>query len=307
MVKRRPDLPPRMRGRLARRLTAAPRRWRVSSCRSARIAALVDLSLAGDLPDTVCPTASIWREVSAPSGKLLTHTVIRHSTDAYFQAHRPIPMGTVQLDAGPVVFARLSPDCTQTGSRVRLFNTLDRGGEQVFVAMPEDATVEPNIIADPNREIAGQAPCWSPAPMAGIGRALVEAFVKAGAARVWATTRKQVTAGAADAVVQPVQMDVTEPSSVASGGDGDRWRGRDPGQQRRRHRDQRPAGRRQHRRRAPGDGGQLPRHAECHPRLRAGDEGARAGCHRQYPDGARPCQPAVDGHLIARARPRRCR
>jgi NAD(P)-dependent dehydrogenase (short-subunit alcohol dehydrogenase family)/uncharacterized OB-fold protein len=211
MVKRRPDLPPRLRGRLARRLTAA--------------AALgsFELPVCTECGTVVFPLQELcraclsdrlqWREVS-PAGRLLTRTVIRHSTDAYFQARRPILMGTVQLDCGPVVFARLAPDCTGIGTRLRLFNMLDRGGEQVFVAMPEGAEMETNVIADPNREVKGRTVLVSGAE-GGIGRALVEAFVKAGAARVWAATRRPVTATPDDgALVRPVRMDVTDIASV---------------------------------------------------------------------------------------------
>lgn len=211
MVKRRPDLPPRTRGRLARRLTAA--------------AALgkFELPICAECETVVFPLQEIcrnclsdrlhWRSVS-PTGKLLTRTVIRHSTDAYFQAHRPIIMGTAQLDCGPVVFARLSPDCGEIGARLRLFNKLDRSGEQVFVAMPEEVELEPNIVSDPNREVKGRTVLVTGAD-GGIGRALVDAFVKAGAARVWAATRKPIESQTADgAVVQFVRMDVTDVASV---------------------------------------------------------------------------------------------
>lgn len=211
MVKRRPDLPPRMRGRLARRLTAA--------------AALgkFELPVCNECGTVVFPLQEIcrsclsdrlqWRPVPS-TGKVLTRTVIRHSTDAYFQARRPILIGTAQLDCGPVIFARLSPDCGELGARVRLFNMLDRSGEQVFVAMPEDAEMEANIVADPNREVKGRTVLVTGAD-GGIGRALVEAFVKAGAARVWAATRKPVEAVPDEnAVVRPVRIDVTDLASV---------------------------------------------------------------------------------------------
>lgn len=211
MVKRRPDLPPRARGRLARRLTAAAALGRF------------ELPVCTECETVVFPLQELcraclsdrlqWRPVS-PVGRLLTRTVIRHSTDAYFQARRPIAMGTAQLDCGPVVFARLSPDCTEIGTRTRLFNMLDRGGEQVFVAMPEDSEMETNVVADPNREVKGKTVLITGAD-GGIGRALVDAFVKAGAARVWTAGRRAVEGGADDgAVVRPVRMDVTDVGSV---------------------------------------------------------------------------------------------
>lgn len=211
MVKRRPDLPPRARGRLARRLTAAAAlgRFELPVCDACDtvVFPLQELCRAC-LGDQLT-----WRSV-ASSGTLLTRTVIRHSTDAYFQAHRPIAMGTARLDCGPVVFARLSSDCTEVGSRVRLFNMLDRSGEQVFVATPEDASVEPNVVGDPNRVVKGKTVLVTGAD-GGIGRALVEAFVKAGASRVWTASRKAAGADARDeAIVRHVRMDVTDVASV---------------------------------------------------------------------------------------------
>jgi NAD(P)-dependent dehydrogenase (short-subunit alcohol dehydrogenase family) len=124
-------------------------------------------------------------------------------------------MGSVLLDAGPVAMARLHPDCAAPGTRIRLFNLLDRGGEQVYVAMPEDAEMETNVIADPNREVKGRTVLVTGAD-GGIGRALVDAFVKAGAARVWAATRKPAKAAGEDAVVRPLQLDITDGKSVAA-------------------------------------------------------------------------------------------
>jgi NAD(P)-dependent dehydrogenase (short-subunit alcohol dehydrogenase family)/uncharacterized OB-fold protein len=198
MLKRRPDLPPRARGRLARRLTAAAAlgQFELPVCTACDTVVFPIQELCRNcLSDRLR-----WRVVS-PLGTLLTRTVIRHSTDAYFQARRPIAMGTAQLDCGPVVFARLSPDCSTIGAQVRLFNTLDRSGEQVFVAMLEDAEVETNIVANPNREIKGRTVLVTGAD-GGIGGALVAAFVKA--------------ASLADegGAIRHVRMDVTDIASI---------------------------------------------------------------------------------------------
>src|SRR6185295_16833910 len=122
-------------------------------------------------------------------GKLLAFGTIHHSTDAYFTRHRPLIIGTVQLDAGPIVISRVAAACAKINGRVRLFNCLDRGGEQVFVAMPENATMEATVIKDPNREVKGKVVLITGAD-GGIGNALVTAFLKAGASRVIAVTRK---------------------------------------------------------------------------------------------------------------------
>jgi NAD(P)-dependent dehydrogenase (short-subunit alcohol dehydrogenase family)/uncharacterized OB-fold protein len=222
-MKRRPDLPPRVRGRLARRLTAA-----------AALGAF-ELPVCEDCGTVVFPLQELcrsclsdrlrWQPVP-PVGRVLTHGLIRHSTDAYFTRLTPIRMGTVQLDAGPVVFTRLAPDCAGIGARVRLFNCLDRSGEQVFVAMPEHATMETNIIQDPNREVRGKVVLITGAD-GGIGRALVAAFIEAGAAKVVAASRRGgVRPLASDAAASnrggsdgsdPVHLtlDITDPGSVA--------------------------------------------------------------------------------------------
>lgn len=211
-MKRRPDLPPRVRGRIARRLTAAAARG------------AFEMPVCQDCESIVYPPQEVcrkclsdrlrWQDI-APAGKLLAFGVIHHSTDAYFTKHRPVIMGTVQLDAGPVVIARVSTECATTGARVRLFNCLDRGGEQVFVAMPENATMEAGVINDPNRDVKGKVVLITGAD-GGIGQALVVAFLKAGARRVLAATRKRKPAGKAVPKVEHVRIDLTDQKSIAA-------------------------------------------------------------------------------------------
>lgn len=211
-MKRRPDLPPRVRGRIARRLTAAAARgaFELPVCQ--------DCAAVVYPPQEVCRKCLSdnlrWRELS-PAGKLLTFGTIHHSTDAYFTRHRPLTIGTVQLDAGPAVIARVAPACAEIGGRVRLFNCLDRGGEQVFVAMPENATMEAGVIMDPNREVKGKVVLVTGAD-GGIGQALVASFLKAGAKRVIAASRKRKPAGKAAPRVQHVRLDLTDAKSIAA-------------------------------------------------------------------------------------------
>lgn len=212
-MKRRPDLPPRVRGRIARRLTAAAARGAFEMPVCEDCAAIVYP------PQEVCRKCLSdhlkWRDVS-PVGKLLTFGTIRHSTDAYFTRKRPIMIGTVQLDAGPIVISRIAPACATIGGRVRLFNCLDRGGEQVFVAMPENATMESTVINDPNREVKGKVVLITGAD-GGIGQALVAAFLKVGAKQVIAATRKR-KAPKAQPKVKHVRIDLADPKSIAAAG-----------------------------------------------------------------------------------------
>ena len=210
-MKRRPDLPPRIRGRVARRLTAAAARG------------AFELPVCQDCATIVYPPQEVcrkclsdrlrWQDIP-PLGKLLAFGTIHHSTDAYFTRRRPLIMGTVQLDAGPIVISRLAAASAKIDGRVRLFNCLDRGGEQVFVAMPENTTMESTVINDPNREVKGKVVLVTGAD-GGIGKALVSAFLKAGATRVIAATRKRKPAGPV-AKVQHVRIDLTDPKSIAA-------------------------------------------------------------------------------------------
>jgi NAD(P)-dependent dehydrogenase (short-subunit alcohol dehydrogenase family)/uncharacterized OB-fold protein len=211
-MKLRPDLPPRVRGRIARRLTAAAARgaFEMPVCQ--------DCTTVIYPPQEVCRKCLSdrlrWQEIS-PAGRLLSFGVIHHSTDAYFTKHRPLIIGSVQLDAGPIVITRVAADCAKTDARVRLFNCLDRGGEQVFVAMPENATMETGVINDPNREVKGKVVLITGSD-GGIGQALISAFLKAGASHVIAATRKKKPSGKANPKIRHVHLDLTDPKSIAA-------------------------------------------------------------------------------------------
>ena len=63
------------------------------------------LSAAGNLPQLpVRPSALAGRLAGRQAAA--RSASVHHSTDAYFTRHRPLIMGTVQLDAGPVVITR---------------------------------------------------------------------------------------------------------------------------------------------------------------------------------------------------------
>jgi len=199
-----PILPPKARGPLARRLSSAaargafelpvcedcgavqyPLRERCRLCSSGRL---------------------VWREVSA-EGTLLARTSARHSTDPYFQRRRPIQLGSVKLDAGPVAIAFVTGKCGAPGSRVRLLNRLDRAGEAVFVAAPaEGNSTGENVMADPNCEIAGKVVLVTGAN-GGIGRALVAAFRNEGAADV-------IEVGGLGAPEGMTTLDITDRAAV---------------------------------------------------------------------------------------------
>jgi NAD(P)-dependent dehydrogenase (short-subunit alcohol dehydrogenase family)/uncharacterized OB-fold protein len=181
-MRRPPMLPPRARGPMARRLSAAAARgaFELPFCEACGTAQYPLRERCG----RCCSGRIVWRPAS-PMATLLAQTIIRHSTEPYFQSHRPIALGSVQLDDGPVALAFLAKGCGPAGSRVRILNQLDRAGEAVLVAVASAADNEDgaNVMTDPNREIAGKVVLVTGAN-GGIGRELVAAFRNGGAAEV---------------------------------------------------------------------------------------------------------------------------
>ena len=80
-------------------------------------------------------------------GTLVAETTVHTSTEVYFRERTPWRVGTVKLDAGPVVVAHLHGD-TVEGARVRLEFKLDKSGSAVAIALPERET--PNMADDPH-------------------------------------------------------------------------------------------------------------------------------------------------------------
>ena len=80
-----------------------------------------------------------WRDVPA-TGQLLAETTIRTSTNLFFRERTPWRTGSVQLDAGPVVICHVHGDCSKNG-RVVMWNLLDRSGQAVLLATPEERTL----------------------------------------------------------------------------------------------------------------------------------------------------------------------
>jgi NAD(P)-dependent dehydrogenase (short-subunit alcohol dehydrogenase family) len=77
---------------------------------------------------------------------LLAETTIRTSIDVYFRERMPWRMGVVALDCGPSVVTHLHGDVVE-GERVRMALKLDRSGQAVAIALPEQDTA--NMADDP--------------------------------------------------------------------------------------------------------------------------------------------------------------
>ncbi len=215
---RRPLSPQGIRSRTAHGLTAAAAEGRFA------LQVCEDCKTVIYPPRDCCPSCLSarlpFRDVSR-GGALLAETTVHTSPEPYFRERMPWRVGTVKLDAGPVMVAHLHGD-TREGDRVRLELKLDKSGSAVAIALPEQDT--PNMADDPHlREMTcdpkfrrvlitdGRTP---------VGQAMAKAFADAGAAIVFV--------GVADAwkpfpgldalrkiaPVEIVPLDVTDTESV---------------------------------------------------------------------------------------------
>lgn len=160
-----------------------------------------------------------WRDVS-PRGTLIAETQIRATTNLYFRDRLPWRTGTVQLDVGPSVICHVHGDCVK-GTPVVLWNRLDRAGQGVLIAMPEERT--PDMRDDPQLRAMTSDPKMRRVLITD-GRnpnapALVKALKAAGATAVYVGEgetwrpyphRDQLVALGAEML----ELDVTDTSSV---------------------------------------------------------------------------------------------
>ncbi len=86
-----------------------------------------------------------WKNIS-PNGTILAETTVQTSTKLYFRERAPWRTGSVKLDAGPTLICHLHGDCERNG-RVKMINRLDRSGQGVLLAMPQERS--PNMEDDP--------------------------------------------------------------------------------------------------------------------------------------------------------------
>lgn len=139
---RQPTQPPGARSRRSLGLTAAAAagRFDLQVCQECQAVQYP--------PREVCHTCLSdqlhWQAVD-PQGQLLVTTVLHHSNDLYFRERLPWRIGTVKMAAGPSVVAHVHGDC-HDGDTVRLTLKLDRSGQAVLIALPQQAT--PNMEDD---------------------------------------------------------------------------------------------------------------------------------------------------------------
>jgi NAD(P)-dependent dehydrogenase (short-subunit alcohol dehydrogenase family)/uncharacterized OB-fold protein len=180
---RAPLSPQGVRSRTAQGLTAAAAEGRFA------LQVCTDCGTVVYPPRDACPSCLSarlpYQDVDS-AGVLIAETTVRVSTDPYFRERMPWRVGTVKLDAGPVLVAHLHDDAKE-GARVRLALKLDKSGAPVIFALPQQETA--NIADDPQlRELTcdpkfrrvlitdGRTP---------VGQAMVKAFCDAGATIVF--------------------------------------------------------------------------------------------------------------------------
>lgn len=213
-----PTQPPMMRSRAALGLSAAAAegRFALQTCAECgtvqyppRDACSTCLSL--DLP---------WQDIN-PTGVLLAETTIRTSTNLYFRERAPWRTGSVQLDTGPTIICHIHGDVAQN-ARVRLINRLDRSGQGVILALPQERT--PNMEDDPQLRAMSSDPKHRRVLITDARNpntpALAQALMDAGAAMIFVGEAEQWRPNpnhdALQAVpgVEILPLDVTDTKSV---------------------------------------------------------------------------------------------
>jgi NAD(P)-dependent dehydrogenase (short-subunit alcohol dehydrogenase family)/uncharacterized OB-fold protein len=213
-----PLRPQGVRSRTAHGLTAAAAEGRFA------LQVCADCATVIYPPRDTCPACLSarlpYRDVDR-GGTLVAETTVRVSTDSYFRERMPWRVGTVKLDAGPVVVAHLHGDARE-GARVRLALKLDKSGAPVMLALPAQETE--NMQDDPQlRELTCDPKFRRVLITDGrtaVGQAMAKAFSDAGATIVFVGLADQwkpfpgMDALRAIERVEIVPFDVTDTESV---------------------------------------------------------------------------------------------
>ncbi len=161
-----------------------------------------------------------WQAVD-PNGELLVTTTLHHSNDLYFRERLPWRIGTVKMAAGPSVVAHVHGDC-RDGDKVRLALKLDRSGQAVILALPQQAT--PNMADDKILRETSCDPKFRRVLVtdgkSAVGLATIESLLAAGATTVFAGESQpwkasdKFNALCTDDRVQRQDLDITDSDSV---------------------------------------------------------------------------------------------
>jgi len=106
------------------------------------------LQVCAECSDVIYPAREIcpkcwsmdvpWRDI-ADGGELIAETTLRTSVNTYFRERIPWRIGTVRLDAGPLVLAHIHGDVGEYG-RIKMIARTDKSGQGVMLALPEKET-----------------------------------------------------------------------------------------------------------------------------------------------------------------------
>lgn len=178
-----PTLPPLPRSRAALGLTVAAAEGRFALQHCARCGTVQ--YPPRDACTRCLSVDLLWRDTD-PKGRVIAETTIHASPDPHFCERLPWRMGSVQLAAGPVVLCHLHGDVGQ-GQTVRMALKLDKAGQGVLIALPEerteamedDATLR-GLTADPKHRRILVTDARAPEALT-----LTQALLKAGASTVF--------------------------------------------------------------------------------------------------------------------------
>src|SRR5262245_5047516 len=134
-----PTLPPGKRSRAALGLTAAAARGRLE------LQVCQDCGATQYPPREICGSCLshrlLWRAQDG-RGELTTETVLRAPQELFFRERIPWRVGTVRLDAGVNVIAFVHARVGAPPCRVRVTAALDRAGQGVVIALPEQGAAD---------------------------------------------------------------------------------------------------------------------------------------------------------------------
>lgn len=214
-----PTLPPAARSRVALGLTAAAARGRLE------LQVCLDCGAVQYPPREICRTCLSHRLTWRPQtghGELISETVLRNAQELFFRERLPWRVGNVRLDAGVNVMAFLHENVAAAPCRVRVEAALDRAGQAVLVAGPEQG--RPVLSDDPKlREMTCDPRARKILITDGksaLGQAVVRALAAAGADLIWIGEAEPWKKSAGFETLRqlspvvPVSLDVTDGRSV---------------------------------------------------------------------------------------------
>lgn len=161
-----------------------------------------------------------WQDIP-DGGELIAETTLRTSVNTYFRERMPWRIGTVRLDAGPLVLAHVHGDVGEY-ERVKMIARTDKSGQGVLLALPGKETA--NMADDKQlRELTCDPKHRRILVTDGrteLGQCTVGALAKAGTAKIFVGIAEQWRPykGSAELAAVPgveiVPLDITDTVSV---------------------------------------------------------------------------------------------